>query len=210
MYRNLLLLSLSACVFVACDKDNNDDPDTPPGPGSPTIEDFAPLAIGNYWVYQRYQYDSLGNETVTAFTDSVAVVGDTISSGNTYFILQGTRSLVNNQPYRSYVRDSADCLVSISGGTIFSLSGLGEVMWEAVIPPNGTLTWITDPSTVQLSVPAGTWTCYDMYATAVFPGYPTRVMHRFRGEGIGLVQDETVYLASGSGFRHKLTHYHLE
>jgi hypothetical protein len=205
-----LLLALSTCAFMACDKDKNDDPDTPPGPGSPTIEDFAPLAIGNYWVYERYQSDSLGNETLTTETDSVAVVGDTIANDNIYFVLQGTHSLVDHQPYRSMVRDSADCLVSIGGGTIFSLSGLGEVMWQATIQPNGTMTWITDPATVQHTVPAGTWTCYDMQGTAMLPGYPTRVVHRFRGEGIGLIEDQTVYLASGSGFRHKLAHYHLE
>jgi hypothetical protein len=72
------------------------------------------------------------------------------------------------------------------------------------------MTWITDPNTVQHTVPAGTWTCYDIYGTAALPGFPTRVIHRFRGEGIGLIEDECVYLSSGAGFRHKLAHYHLE
>ena len=205
-----LLLALSACAFMACDKDNNDDPDTPPGPGSPTIEDFAPLAIGNYWVYERYWYDSLGNETLTPLTDSLAVVGDTVHNGNTYFILQGTRQVMMNQPYRSYVRDSADCLIGLGGGVSFSLSDLGSVLYVSDYPPPATITWSTQPTTVVHTVPAGTWTCYVTNGVVEYPGFPTRIIRRFRGQGIGPVQDESVYAEPGAGFRHKLVRYHLE
>ena len=45
---------------------------------------------------------------------------------------------------------------------------------------------------------------------AMFPGLPVRVLRTHRADGIGLVQDETKYLASGGGFRKKLTSWSVQ
>lgn len=210
--RATIILIATALTLAACNKDE-EAPAPPPPAGGSGISAYSNLAIGNYWVYAIVQYDSLGNESPTSYTDSVTVVGDSVVNGNTFYIVQGTRPLHspgNAQIIRSLQRDSADCIVSVSGSVIFSLSGLGSVLHQAVIPPSGTLTWSTLPDQVQHTVPAGTFTCYDTRGVALYPGLPQRTMHVLRGEGVGLVEESTVFLVPGSGFKKKLVSYSVQ
>ncbi len=211
--RTTVILITGALAFTACKKD---EPDTrvAPGPSQPSaISAYSKLAVGNYWVYSIVQYDAQGNETPTVYTDSVAVVGDSVLNGNTYYVVQGTRPLHspgNAQNYTSIQRDSADCIVGLHGSIIFRLSDLGNVLYQAEVPPDGTLTWSTEPDQVQHSVPAGTFTCYDTRGVLDLPGYPQRTIHKLRGSGVGLVEESTVYVVPGSGFKKKLVSYHVE
>lgn len=208
MYRNSWLLALCACALMACDKDKNDEPDTPAG--GPTIEDISQLSVGNYWVYERYQFDTLGNETFTGVLDSLAVTGDTVVDGNTFYALEGTHGIATGQHYRTYMRDSADCIIGLGGAVIFSLSAIGEVINVTGGPPGPTVTWSIEPDMVTLTVPEGTWSCYVTQAVASLPGYPTRIQHKHRAAGVGVVQDEGVYFSSGAGFRNKLLRHHVQ
>ena len=208
-----LLLAFTA-AFASCKKDDDEGPApaTPPDPIA--VSAFSNLAVGNYWVYAIVYYDSAGTEVPTAYTDSVTVIGDSVVNGHTFSVFQGTRPLHNPgnpQSYRYMLRDSADCIIGLTGGIVFSLSDLGSVFAQAVIPPNGTMTWSTDPNQVQHTVPAGSFTCYDTHKEAFVPGYVPRTMHSLRGQGVGIIQDEMVYLDSpGSGFRRKLVSYNVQ
>lgn len=211
--RTTIILITATLAFTACKKEDDNDPALP-GPTQPSaISAYSKLAVGNYWVYSIVQFDAQDNETATGYTDSVAVVSDSVVNGNTYYVVQGTRPLFspgNPQNYTSIQRDSADCIVGLHGGIIFRLSDLGEVLHQAEVPPDGTLTWSTDPDQVQHSVPAGTFTCYDTQGVIDLPGYPQRTIHKLRGSGVGLVEESTVYLVPGSGYKKKLERYHVE
>lgn len=212
--RTHIILITAALAFTACKKDEDNDAPAPPAPAIPSaISEYSNLTIGNYWVYSIVQFDTSNNETPTAYTDSVAIVADSVVNGNTYYVLQGTRLLHspgNPQNYQMLMRDSADCIVGVGGSVIFSLSNLGSVLHQAVIEPSGSLTWSTLPDQLQHTVPAGTFTCYDTQGVTYFPGIPERTLHKLRGEGVGLVEESTVFLAAGSGFRKKLVSYYVQ
>ncbi|MBK9274411.1 MAG: hypothetical protein IPM49_07710 [Flavobacteriales bacterium] len=72
------------------------------------------------------------------------------------------------------------------------------------------LTWGMADAPVPVVVPAGTFTTAVEEGEAVFPGLPNRVLRTHRADGIGLVQDGTKYLASGGGFRKKLTSWSVQ
>ncbi|MBK6753877.1 MAG: hypothetical protein IPG69_09845 [Flavobacteriales bacterium] len=213
MRKNLIVTLTTTLLLFACKKETHQF-FPPPAAESASVLEYAPLTVGNYWVYAIVYYDSAGTEIPTAYTDSVTVIGDSVVNGHTFSVFQGTRPLHNPgnpQSYRYLLRDSADCIIGLGGGIVFSLSDLGSVFAQAVIPPNGTMTWSTDPDQVQHTVPAGTFTCYDTHKEASLPGYLPRTMHHLRGQGVGIVQDEMVYLDSpGSGFRRKLVSYYVQ
>lgn len=64
--RKLIYLGLLVALFTSCDKDNST-----PIIDSADKANYFPLQIGNYWVYEHYDIDSLGNETIKNRTDSV-------------------------------------------------------------------------------------------------------------------------------------------
>jgi hypothetical protein len=208
MHRISILLVPTLLFLGACEKDMGDAVIVPSSVFG--VQQYSQLTLGNYWVYERYRYDSLGNETILGSQDSLTVVGDTIHNGNTYFILQGTRDTPHGQPYRYYARDSADCLVDLDGRSIFSLSGLGEVLYVVDLPPQGTITWSTLPDMISHTVPAGTWMSFVTTGVTEYAGLPPRTMRRYRAAGVGLIEDDCVYLSSGVHYRHKLLRFHVQ
>ena len=208
MHNPSILVSLLVIGLLACEKEQGDEIISPEQCN--TIHDYSQLAIGNYWVYARYRYDSLGNETLLGSQDSLVVMGDTVANGQTFFVLQGTCDTPHGQPYRYYARDSADCVVNLDGSLIFSLSGLGEVLYVVDLPPQGTITWSTAPDIVTHTVPAGTWMSFVTTGVTEYAGLPPRTMRRYRAAGVGLIEDDCVYLVSGVHYRHKLLRYHVQ
>jgi len=72
----LLLAFVSSTLFIGCFKENQE---------SVVYPDFAMLKVGNYWIYQYFDIDSLGNATATNTYDSCYVEKDTTINGKTYF-----------------------------------------------------------------------------------------------------------------------------
>ena len=53
--------------------------ETPLQPGE--TRDLIPLSVGNYWVFEQTNYDSLGNMTSIEPHDTIEIVGDTTIGG---------------------------------------------------------------------------------------------------------------------------------
>lgn len=115
--RRIIILLVPTLMFLgACEKEQGDE--VMEQSSAIAIHQYSQLALGNYWVYERYRYDSLGNETILGSQDSLVVVGDTVANGQPFFVLQGTCDTPHGQPYRYYARDSADCLINLDGSLI--------------------------------------------------------------------------------------------
>lgn len=73
---------------------------------------------GSYWVYDWYQVDAAGNETlIPAWKDTIRIVGDTSINGNVYQVLRG-RDM--GSPITYYTRDSSGYIVAAHGGISYS------------------------------------------------------------------------------------------
>ena len=72
--KRVFLLAMILAVFTAsCKKEDSETPLTPV-----PQEDYLQLKVGNFWVYEGYKVDSLGNEIPTTYlTDSLIIIGDT-------------------------------------------------------------------------------------------------------------------------------------
>lgn len=109
-------------LILSCQKEEDDTS----SPGIVTefcTSKYMPLNVGNYWVYEHFLIDSLGNETSMEKFDSMAITRDSIIGDKKYFVLEGT-----NYPYKSsqewgiidILRDSIGYLVNQDGVIRFS------------------------------------------------------------------------------------------
>ena len=78
--KNLVSLVFLTLVFLSCQKNVKNDLEV-------IIDNYLPLEIGNYWIYNVYKTDSLGNEIASDIYDSVVVVQTEWINGNEYFLL---------------------------------------------------------------------------------------------------------------------------
>jgi hypothetical protein len=58
--------------------------------------DIVPLAVGNTWIYQIINYDTLGNETAR-FNDTTSIVTDTVIDGETWYTYEQSSEWYTNK-----------------------------------------------------------------------------------------------------------------
>lgn len=71
--------------LTSCSKDDDNDKST-------NTHNYFPLKIGNYWIYNCYNTDSLGNKTGEPFIDSVVVKEALQFEGKSCFMLLSFKS----------------------------------------------------------------------------------------------------------------------
>ena len=109
-----LIFCLNSC------KTNNE-------PINKTMPVYLPLTVGNYWIYQHFIVDSLGNELALNRYDSVVITQDTIINGKLFYEFGGKQ---NEAFFHQFIRDSAEYLVNSSGGKFFSSSNFSDIISE--------------------------------------------------------------------------------
>ncbi|MBP7514152.1 MAG: hypothetical protein KA791_06370 [Flavobacteriales bacterium] len=147
-------------LLVACSEDDD-------GQVTPQIQDegsdptaYAPLTTGSYWIYQRTEIDTSGNETPLGITDSCYVAGDTVIGANTYAVY--VRPYAPGwQPLRQYLRDSTGYLVDQNGRICFAENDFG-IVFNSFVDTVGSDTmtywryWMVDDG-LSVTVPAWTF-----------------------------------------------------
>lgn len=121
MKNKLILLSLSV-LLLNCKKENDN-----PQPVA-VYPNYSNLAIGNYWIYEIYKKDSLGNSVFTGSIDSVYVNKDSVIRGNKYFFIQTKQIVKKDLPYlanscnygQKVWRDSSGFIVGVIGEKYFA------------------------------------------------------------------------------------------
>lgn len=100
-FKNLVIYFLSFLLLVSCSTDE----------ASPTesILDYANLEIGNYWVYQWYEIEPDGTESLFGQRDSVFISSDTLINGRTMYVR-----------YTSDERNTRSSILFDSANTLYS------------------------------------------------------------------------------------------
>lgn len=109
----IVFITLSILCF-SCKKEKPQTPEPTPKIDDIIYLNYAHLKPGNYWVYQVFEVDTLGNATATSQYDSVFVSKDTVINGKTYAVK--VDPLYNN----TYLRDSLHYIVNSFGRIVFS------------------------------------------------------------------------------------------
>lgn len=112
------VITLVLLFVSACQTDNN-----PPKVIYPV---YLPMSVGNYWIYQHYKIDSLGNETATNLFDSLVITKDTFINGNRYYVFGGVQAAAITFP--DILRDSLGYIVTQKGEKIFSSINLTDTI----------------------------------------------------------------------------------
>ncbi len=172
---------------------------------------FAPMAVGNYWVYDVSWIDSLGNVDFLNW-DSTYISGDTSLNGNVYYIYKTSSSAL----FIQLLRDSASYIVDESGEVFFSSTNFTDKLFEdAFINGSGDTTIYTYRKMFKPPGPtpcmAGVFDALDaeMFRTFTFSGKKMDA-HAFYAPGVGLIMRSDFPLFSGKRKVYNLHHYHIE
>lgn len=207
---SLVLLSLS--TLVACQSEDEEVTPLPqPAPQNLAIADFSHLAVGNYWVYQRYRVDSADNVMNVLSRDSLFISGDSVVNGETYFVVRRNGFAAIQT---SLWRDSADFLITDDHEVLFCADPLDELIYtELEAGPAGVRLDYTVYSTPEpITVAAGTFSTYKMQCEITsIGGFPEmadwRRLRSYWSEGVGRVRYYEFFAFDPLGIRYDLVSY---
>ncbi len=188
--KHFQVISLACTLFIAssCKKDK---------PVDLTYPDYSMLNVGNYWVYERFMVDSLGNATSLNQFDSCYIEKDTLLSGNTYFKMRYPDDFDQNVYRTNFFRDSSGYTIDYLGNIYFSATDFTSTFYSVynIQLGNDTLyhstAMMTDKDEV-ISVPAGSFiTSNFKYTFQMYPNFTTNGAIRKRdnryGKNVGCV-----------------------
>jgi hypothetical protein len=198
--KTFIYSTIITCSFYSCRKDkevievNNPNTNTFSSPISP----YTQLKTGNYWIYQYYNYDSLGVAVPEPAYDSIYVEKDTVVNGLTYHkyctAFFSNDTIIPNYDY-SLLRDSANFTLGSPGFIYFTSSPLYDTLQYNVYT-NGQdttidFTELTDRDSL-MTVPAGTFSVINRKRTETvsdnLPDVDAIYIHSFNfAENIGMV-----------------------
>ncbi len=123
----VLQLSL---LFSACKKNDKIEATTSSN-SSLQIHNYYPLEVGNYWVYQLFELDTLNHEIELNQRDSCYIIKDTLIRGFKYYKL--SEPYINNSHTYTFLRDSAEYIINSFGNILFSENNAKELLYETFI-----------------------------------------------------------------------------
>lgn len=206
--KNLLLLSLLLiCTLFAC------KPETLPLPKEDI--DFYPLAVGNYWIYDVYTIDSLGEASAQNRQDTIQITAQVATNGHNYFRFEGTQFGADIEFLR---RDSSGFLVDENGTIFFTSTAFNQELRRDSINPEtpvaAVLTYQQSEVQMDITTDAGTFNCYNYEGTidVLDPDYPhgVRKSSYYLSPTIGLILHEAPYFSTKISVQQQLVEYHLE
>jgi hypothetical protein len=100
-----------------------------------TSHNYGKLAIGNYWIYQRFKIDNIGVVTPLNIYDSCYISKDTIMNGKIYFEMHRPNTYGT---FYSYLRDSSDCILDNYGRIKFAPTDFSTVFQTTYATAGGT------------------------------------------------------------------------
>ncbi len=113
----ILLFFVLLCLFISCEKNGLMESYNP--------ENYFPLSVGNFWVYES-SYTTNGGNKSSLGMDSLVVKKDTIMRGQTYYLVEGT--WLGNRPYKEYLTYIRKQVISINGKVWFEGTDFGSIV----------------------------------------------------------------------------------
>ncbi len=204
MKRVIIVAAIALFVFTSCKKDETK---TDPIPQE-TVLDYFPLAIGNYWVYEKSGCDSTWIDCNSISFDTNFVTKDTMLNGLKYYKIEG-ENLIGHKA--QFIRDSLDYIVDEKGNIIFSNTDFTSILYEQyIVPNNDTLYhWYRkmDETPIVFNVPLGSFTCLDNKLSLFRKQdnfekeYNT---HSAYSKGVGLIYESAMYAGSTGGIKREI------
>jgi hypothetical protein len=207
--KRILLIAFSILIsFVACKKNDSDDPNE-------SVLDYMPLKVGNYWVYETYSCDSGEVNCESISIDTNWVTGDTLINGEVYYMVEGKLLLVQGT---LFLRDSGEYLVDHHGSVLFTHTDSLQIFNPQSIknPEGDTIYYWYSKLTAQnghISTGAGSFNCMNMrgsFFTAADDFQQVHHYHNYYAKNVGLVKQTSFFASNFSAFRRELIDYHLE
>jgi len=208
--KKLFLLVCVAVLLFSCKKEE-------PNPSDPTPKaNYLPLKIGNYWVYQCYHVDTLGNENLLSRIDSIIVKCDTTIRNNQYYVLENFT--MSGRPYLTFLRDSSGYIVTETGDIIFSATNFTDVLYFKEIY-NGetllyTLSYKMEKVDKPITVPAGKFDVLNYKGTAVIRQSDgtniTKKLNNLYANNVGKVFYVCHSVTSDYRLEGRLVRYHVQ
>lgn len=184
---------------------------------------YMPLNVGNYWVYEHFFIDSMGNEKTENKFDSVVITRDSLIGDKKYYVLEGT-----NYPYMlseewgivEILRDSLGYLVNQNGSIQLSQSNFTDTLaTKYEVWQNDTMYSITAQMEIPdypITVPAGTFEVINFKGTLYNYLYDTpkkdlRYINTYYAKNVGKIVHTWYYLSApgNSYFEKRLVRYQI-
>lgn len=209
--KNLSILFFAlVLVTFSCKKEQPNIPDT-----VTTYPNYTQLKVGNYWVYERFEVDTIGNETPLGIIDTCRIEKDTIINGKTYY--KYVRAPYFSLPTTTFVRDSLHYLVDNTGRIIFSSQVFDEIFRVYLDTLGGyeLHEWMTDKNknvlTPNDNFTTNTFQMIYYYAQALQEfGNPRQLNFRY-AENIGIVSETIPWIFTNPNYlERRLVDYHIE
>ncbi len=221
--RFLLGALVCASAFSSCSKDDEiTDCETIPY-GDDGIDlgemDAFPTTVGSYWVYDIYDVDADGNETLSTTQDSVYVAGDSIVNGISHTVYEGTFFGLG-ESIRLF-RDSSGYIVNQEGQLIHSYTNFNIPLESDTYGALVIASEMGDEALTAVTVPAGVFDAWEkrvvLYKTddtdVTSCGDETFTLKEYLDPEIGLIYQEfgfTGQLQASCVYRiSKLTSYYI-
>jgi hypothetical protein len=156
IYQTLLLLLLIACKEEEVSPSNEVQKNSNV---TDKVTDYYPLGVGNYWVYESFQVDTLGNEISFLGIDSVVVTSDTLIDGQMHFYIGSVKYPDSTVKAYSRYRDSSGCIVNQYGRVFLSVNNFTDTLHtQLMLSGNDTIEYTNykmQKYKGQIEVPAG-------------------------------------------------------
>lgn len=188
-------------------------------PSSESIDQYTPMSVGDYWVYEVFYVDSNGNDSVLNIIDSVYISNDTVIKGETYFVYKGTHFLFSKDPNTvvQILRDSSGVLVNENGKFYFSTSDFTNKYNENLMTSNGDTVFYQyqkmNSDIVPITLPAGTFNCLNsqMYLYHNNPRQQKnpKLYPFLYGNQVGLVLETVGYFSQLGYYERRLIDYQV-
>lgn len=216
MYKIYFIFSIILIAFVSCKKDAKIVEELTPIVKQTASSNYFKLAVGNYWIYQRFKVDTDGVSTPLNYYDSCYVVKDTNINNKTFYKLYRPNSY--GSPY-IVTRDSSTCLINQWGG-VFSLTNYNNIYYTGYSTNGSTDTIakaefkVTNKDSL-VSTPAGIFiTTNDQGIHYMYPNWRQNYLkiysNKCYSDGIGIVL-ETLHIIYGAPYtiERRLIRYHV-
>ncbi len=202
--------------FAACSSDDESIGEQPVN-AAPI---YFPTSNGSYWVYNTYEVEATGSETLYAQNDTVFALGDTVIDGVTYHKFNGKR-FTWGPNYDRFVRDSSGYVIELGGHIVMSYTNFDDVLTTQVIGSNPSgmkLTRQMEQYAGPIELPAGSFSellnlnvsIYAMAAEDSLVG----MTNNFYAPGIGQITKTyfygNQYMEEQTYFEERLVGYYIE
>lgn len=215
--KKVMLITVVASVLIfGCSKEEIIEVQEPVNCENHQAESHMPLSVGNYWVYNTYRTDTLGNETITSSTDSVYVDRDTVVNGSTFFILKG--DFYATLATGKIIRNENNSLISFEPSSqsekiIFTNNNPNIIYDSQTVGSLFQVSVWTNSQKKNISVPVGSFNCWERESEAVplNQGDPwgTRSSFRYYNNSIGVISNHFHFAASPDTHESRLISYNV-